>query len=327
MIRTFTALAIVAGLAMAPQPAHADRQTGCHKIKINGVEKEFCPGQQGAANATSRPVAPRGIQGGYGATGPIVVGASASMEITADQITVSVRFTENADDMSGVIQLLKDKREKIGKVAADANLKVTSTQITQLDVRQQRSSQSSGYNGSATFKVSIAGVSDPLDVVSGIEQEVQDVAVLDLVALALDPHLAGVLGGLLAAERPDEIVVGNGLGADEAALEIAVDDAGGLRCAGAHRDGPGAGFLRADGEVGLKLQERVARADHPVEARLLQAQARPGTSRAPRAPAARSPPRSWRRSPRARALRLAISATRALRALPVAASSSATLHT
>jgi uncharacterized protein YggE len=165
MIRTFTALAIVAGLAMAPQPAHADRQTGCHKIKINGVEKEFCPGKQGAANATSRPVAPRGIQGGYGATGPIVVGASASMEVTADQITVNVRFTENADDMSGVIQLLKDKREKIGKVAADANLKVTSTQITQLDVRQQRSSQSRGYRGSATFKVSIAGVSDPLEVV------------------------------------------------------------------------------------------------------------------------------------------------------------------
>jgi hypothetical protein len=35
---------------------------------------------------------------------------------------------------------------------------------------------------------------------SGVEQEVQDVAVLHLVALALDPHLARVLGGLFAAE-------------------------------------------------------------------------------------------------------------------------------
>jgi Cu/Ag efflux pump CusA len=41
--------------------------------------------------------------------------------------------------------------------------------------------------------------------VSGVEQEVQDVAVLHLVALALDPHLARVLGGLFPAER-DEIV-------------------------------------------------------------------------------------------------------------------------
>ncbi|MDX1717795.1 MAG: hypothetical protein R3287_12865 [Anderseniella sp.] len=44
MIRTFTALAVVAACGAFAQPALADTRTGCHKIKINGVEKEFCPG-------------------------------------------------------------------------------------------------------------------------------------------------------------------------------------------------------------------------------------------------------------------------------------------
>lgn len=165
MIRTLTALAVVAACGTLAQPALADTRTGCHKIKINGVEKEFCPGQKGANNATSRTVSPRGLQGGYGATGPIVVGAQAQMDVTADQVSVNVRFSENANDMAAVIEALKEKREQIRKVAEDAGLKVTETQITQLDVRQQRYNQQNGYNGSASFDVSIAGVSDPLDVV------------------------------------------------------------------------------------------------------------------------------------------------------------------
>ena len=58
--------------------------------------------------------------------------------------------------------------------------------------------------------------------VSHIEAEMHDVAVVDDVVGAFEAHLAGVLGALLAAVR-DEILVGDGLGADEALLEIGVD--------------------------------------------------------------------------------------------------------
>ena len=54
------------------------------------------------------------------------------------------------------------------------------------------------------------------------------VAVGDHVVLAFEPQLAGVARAGLAAER-DVVVIGDGLGADEAALEIGVDDAGRLR--------------------------------------------------------------------------------------------------
>ena len=63
---------------------------------------------------------------------------------------------------------------------------------------------------------------------SDIEQEVQHVAVLDDVVLAFGAHLAGFLGALFALVL-DEVVEGDGLGADEAAFEVGVDDAGGLR--------------------------------------------------------------------------------------------------
>ena len=51
-----------------------------------------------------------------------------------------------------------------------------------------------------------------------------DVAVLHDIILAFEPHLAGIAGaGLTAAGHI--ILVGDRLGADEAALEIAMDDA------------------------------------------------------------------------------------------------------
>ena len=59
----------------------------------------------------------------------------------------------------------------------------------------------------------------------GIEPEMHHVAVGDDVFLAFQPQLAGVAGAGFAAER-DVVVIGDGLGADEALLEIGVDDAG-----------------------------------------------------------------------------------------------------
>src|SRR5688572_23023510 len=77
--------------------------------------------------------------------------------------------------------------------------------------------------------------------------EMHHVAVGDDVILAFQPQLAGVTRAGFAAER-DVVVVGDRLAADEAALEIGVDDAGRLRRPGAAINGPGARFLRPDGE-------------------------------------------------------------------------------
>src|SRR5207237_10089600 len=99
---------------------------------------------------------------------------------------------------------------------------------------------------------------------SNIKAEMHDVAVLDDVIGAFEAHLAGILGALLAATG-DEIGIGDRLGADKALLEIAVDDAGGLRRLGAARDRPGARLLWARREKGDQIEERVSGADHLVE--------------------------------------------------------------
>jgi hypothetical protein len=64
---------------------------------------------------------------------------------------------------------------------------------------------------------------------SDVEQEVQHVAILDHVFLAFGAHLAGFLGAGFALVL-DEVVKGDGLGADEAAFEVGVDDGGLRRC-------------------------------------------------------------------------------------------------
>src|SRR5579862_3338688 len=72
--------------------------------------------------------------------------------------------------------------------------------------------------------------------------EMHHVAILDDVILALEAELAGLARAGLALAR-DIVVVGDGLGTDEALLEIGVDDARRLRRAGAHRNRPGARLL------------------------------------------------------------------------------------
>ena len=57
----------------------------------------------------------------------------------------------------------------------------------------------------------------------------------------------------------DEVLVGDHLGADEAVLEIRVDDARRLRRGRAGPHGPGAHFLHAGGEIGLQPQQLVGR--------------------------------------------------------------------
>src|SRR5690606_8019797 len=91
------------------------------------------------------------------------------------------------------------------------------------------------------------------------------------VFLAFVARFAGFLGGDLAS-KGDEVVIGDGLGADEAAFEIGMDDAGGLGGLGSDGNRPGAGFLGADGEIGLQVKEFVAFADQAVEAGFGQAE-------------------------------------------------------
>src|SRR5262245_14702642 len=104
-----------------------------------------------------------------------------------------------------------------------------------------------------------------------VELEQHDIAVLDDVFLALIACLARILGALFATQA-DEVVVRDGLRTDEAALEVAVDRAGGPWCAAAGPDGPCPDFLRSGGEKRNQAKERITGADKPIESGFFQAE-------------------------------------------------------
>ena len=91
------------------------------------------------------------------------------------------------------------------------------------------------------------------------------------VVLAFDSHLAFFLGACFAAAG-DEIGIGDRLRADEALLEIGVDNACRLWRGIALVDGPGAHFLDSGGEISLQAEQFVADADQTVQSRLFEAQ-------------------------------------------------------
>src|SRR5258706_15334265 len=86
------------------------------------------------------------------------------------------------------------------------------------------------------------------------EAEVHHVAVDDDVILALEPEFSRFTRAGFAVTR-DVIVIGDRFSADEALLEIGMDDARRLRRAGAARDRPGARLFRAGGEIGDEIEE------------------------------------------------------------------------
>src|SRR5947207_3118071 len=98
----------------------------------------------------------------------------------------------------------------------------------------------------------------------------QDVSVLHNVVLAFKPELAGIAGTSFAIEA-DIVVIGDGFGPDEALLEICVNDPGRLRRPGPLGDGPGAGFLGTDGEIGHEMEQLITGTYYAVEARLGEA--------------------------------------------------------
>src|ERR1700722_17298377 len=108
--------------------------------------------------------------------------------------------------------------------------------------------------------------------ISDVEAEQQHVTVLDDVLLALDAQLARVARAGLAVQR-DVVVVSDRFAGDEAALEVLVYDGGGLWRFGTRGDGPGARFFRTAGEISDQPQQIVAGANHPIQPRIMQAEA------------------------------------------------------
>src|SRR5262245_40694405 len=98
---------------------------------------------------------------------------------------------------------------------------------------------------------------------SDVEAEMDDVAVLDHVLLALDPQRAGLLAFGLAAVR-EEVLEADHLGADEAALDVAVDLARGARRERAARHGPRPTLVGPRGQHADQVDQRERRADEAV---------------------------------------------------------------
>src|SRR6266511_6365951 len=96
------------------------------------------------------------------------------------------------------------------------------------------------------------------------ESDVEDVALTDLVVLALDPDLALLLGGIHRAGR-DQLVVRDHLGPDEPAFEIGVDHARGLGRLRTAADLPCAGLVVPGRQERDQVDSSVARSDHGLE--------------------------------------------------------------
>src|SRR3982751_4077182 len=102
--------------------------------------------------------------------------------------------------------------------------------------------------------------------ISHIEPKEHDVTVRDDILLPLGARDALLARALPAAVR-DELRVRDRLGADEALLEVGVNDARGDGGGVAAVDRPRAHLLLAGGEVGLKAEQVVAGTNEPVEPR------------------------------------------------------------
>src|SRR5476649_1037371 len=89
----------------------------------------------------------------------------------------------------------------------------------------------------------------PLDV----EAEMHDVTLAHNVHLTLEPQPPGLAGAGFATVV-EVIVECDHLGANEAALEIGVNHAGGLRCGAADAHRPGPHFLRPRGEISQQAE-------------------------------------------------------------------------
>src|SRR5687768_2284001 len=93
--------------------------------------------------------------------------------------------------------------------------------------------------------------------------EVDDIAVLHDVFLTFQADFAVVAARSHRTARRQRLI-GDDLGADEPALNVAVNFAGGKLRGGAARDGPGAAFVFADREERHVTEQVVGGADHAI---------------------------------------------------------------
>src|SRR4051812_20951021 len=111
----------------------------------------------------------------------------------------------------------------------------------------------------------------PERTMSDVEADLEDVAVDDLVVLALDPQLARLFCLVPRAEL-QELVPVDDLGPDETPLQVGVDDAGTLRRTGAGPERPRPALLVARREEGPPTQQVLGGPGHARESALAQAQ-------------------------------------------------------
>src|SRR5437867_11413219 len=102
------------------------------------------------------------------------------------------------------------------------------------------------------------------------KSEMDNVAVLDDVLFPFEAKLSCLLA-LGFASKGDEILIGNHLGADEAALDVTVDFSRSFPSVGSLRDRPCADFVFARGQKTDQIQKGVGRMDKPVSRRLFDA--------------------------------------------------------
>ena len=93
------------------------------------------------------------------------------------------------------------------------------------------------------------------------ETKVDDVAIADLILLALESDLAMFATGGIRAVSGGQRVKGHDLGPDESAGDVAVDLAGGLPRRRAPRDGPRPAFVFTDREEGNVAEQSEAGAE------------------------------------------------------------------
>src|SRR6266550_7719229 len=104
----------------------------------------------------------------------------------------------------------------------------------------------------------------PIETRSNIKEDVHDLAVLYRIRLSLCPHDSPPLR-LGLAPRLQQLVPSDDLGANEAPLEIRVNDARRLLRGRAARHRPRANFVLAGREERAESQQLVRRADQTVE--------------------------------------------------------------
>src|SRR5207245_9110155 len=105
----------------------------------------------------------------------------------------------------------------------------------------------------AMVQAPLDGLSSSSRQPSDVEAEERDIAVLHDIVAAFEPHLPAFASGGVGSRR-HQVIVGNDLRLDEAALDVAVDDARGFRCPGPLANRPGPHLRIACGEERHEIQ-------------------------------------------------------------------------